>query len=106
MLTAVGSSYLVECYWPGLTAESVDLAMARASGVARELGRTGREVRVIGSVFVPSDEVVFCLFAGSRDDVEAVSTHAELPFDRVLECVTSGAPLPSDGDEESRWPTH
>ena len=40
-----------------------------------------------GSILVPSDETVFCLFDGSEADVRAVSQQADMPFERVLASV-------------------
>ena len=38
-----------------------------------------------GSILVPADETVFCLFDGVEADVRAVSEEAGMPFERVLE---------------------
>jgi uncharacterized protein DUF4242 len=82
-------TYLVECYWPGVTEQALNDARQRAEVAAGELRSAGRDVTLLCSVLVPSDEVAFCLFAGeSRDGVEEASRRAELPFERVTECVT------------------
>ena len=52
-------SYLVECYSPDLWCR--------------------------GSILVPADETVFCLFDGVEADVRAVSEEAGMPFERILE---------------------
>lgn len=39
----------------------------------------------LGSILVPADETVFCLFNGSEADVRAVNERAGVPFERVLE---------------------
>ena len=42
-------------------------------------------MRFLGSILVPADETVFCLFEGVESDVRSVSAQAEVPFERVLE---------------------
>jgi len=78
-------SYLVECYWPGVSEEKLALASQRARRAAYGLRRHGRELRFRGSILVPADETVFCLFDGVEADVRAVSEEAGMPFERVLE---------------------
>ncbi|MEU1268628.1 hypothetical protein [Streptomyces sp. NPDC005799] len=88
-------TYLVECYWPGVTASALADAGIRAAAAARELSTLGRNVRFLGSLLVPADETAFCRFAGGcAADVERVSTLARLPFARILESVE----LPGDND--------
>jgi len=78
-------SYLVECYWPGVSEEKLALASQRVRKAAYGLRRHGRELRFRGSILVPADETVFCLFDGVEADVRAVSEEAGMPFERVLE---------------------
>jgi len=78
-------SYLVECYWPGVSEEKLALASQRARRAAYGLRRHGRELRFRGSILVPADETVFCLFDGVEADVRAVSEEAGMPFKRILE---------------------
>ena len=77
-------SYLVECYWPGVTEDKLATLVRRAQAVASELRHSGRRVDFLGSILVPADETVFCLFAGAEEDVRAVSERAAVPFERVL----------------------
>lgn len=93
----VAKTFLVECFWPGVTEPAHAEAAVRAEAAARELRSGGHGVRFLGSTLVPHDEVAFYRFAAdSSGDVERASTLAELPFDRVLEYVE--APEPDDGD--------
>lgn len=78
-------SYLVECYWPGVTVEKLAATAKRVRAAASALRRRGGDVIFVGSVFVPADESVFCLFDGVEADVRTVSERAGLPFERVLE---------------------
>jgi len=77
-------SYLVECYWPGVNEERLVALVGRAEQAAAELRDQGRELRFLGSILVPADETVFCLFDGEEADVRAVSEQAGVPFERVL----------------------
>jgi hypothetical protein len=78
-------SYLVECYWPGVSVQKLALSVERARAAARELRRRGRQVEFVGTILVPADETVFCLFDGVEADVRSVSSQAGVPFERVLE---------------------
>jgi hypothetical protein len=78
-------SYLVECYWPGVSEEKLAAATQRVRTAASELRRHGRELRFVGSILVPADETVFCLFDGLEADVRTASEQAGVPFERVLE---------------------
>jgi hypothetical protein len=78
------TTYLVECFWPGVTREAVEAANARARDRAALLRREGSSLRFLGSLLVPDDEVVFFQFrATSSEEVARASLEAQLPFDRV-----------------------
>jgi hypothetical protein len=78
-------SYLVECYWPGVTEQTLAVTLGQAQAAARALRREGRQITLVGTIFVPADETVFCLFDGLEADVRTVSSQAGVPFERVLE---------------------
>jgi hypothetical protein len=78
------TSCLVECYWPGVTDAKVAAALARIQAAIQQRGPHGRAPKLLGSIFVPVDETVFCLFDGERAEVEALSAAADLPFERIL----------------------
>ena len=78
-------SYLVECYWPGVTKEKLADVVTRADAAAGQLRRAGHDVDFQGSILVPADETVFCLFDGDEEDIRAVSERAGVPFERVVE---------------------
>ena len=78
-------SYLVECFWPGVTSETLALAARRVQASASALRQQGGDVIFLGSILVPADESVFCLFDGVEADVRAASEQAGIPFERVLE---------------------
>ena len=85
------ATYIVECFWPGVTEEKMDVAAARARWSAEELTRAGSPVRYVGSILVPVDEIVFFQFDGdSADAVRKASEQAGIPFERIVESVQRG----------------
>jgi hypothetical protein len=79
------TTYLVECYWPGVDQHTLDQTVERLSSTPREL--RGR-VEWVNAVLVPDDEIVLCLADGPS--VEAVRTSAQragLPAERVVPCL-------------------
>jgi hypothetical protein len=93
-------SYLVECYWPGVNPDKVAASAERVGAAASALRRHGGNVRFLGSILVPADESVFCLFDGVESDVRAASEQAGIPFERVLESVRIGSALPQTEEEQ------
>jgi hypothetical protein len=80
----VTTTFLVECFWPGVTRELVEAANRRAHAQATASCCEGASLRFLGSLLVPSDEVVFFQFiAASSAEVVRASREAELPFDRI-----------------------
>jgi hypothetical protein len=76
---------LAECLLPGLT---LSLAEELTQRISAELaGRPHSGVCFLGSLLMPGDEVLLCLFSGAQEDVRAVSQRAGLPYDRILACV-------------------
>jgi hypothetical protein len=87
---------IAECLLPGLT---VGAAEALSRRVAGELaGRPRPGVAFLGSLLMPGDEVLLCLFSGPQDDVRAVSERAGLPFERIVDCVGLAWPAWAAGD--------
>lgn len=78
-------TFLVECYWPGLT-------QARAEKAAARLAAGGPEIAFRSAIVVPADEVVLCLFeADSAAGVPELCRRAGLPCDRILQVTQLGA---------------
>jgi hypothetical protein len=82
---------LAECIWPGVSDESIreldtrlreELASAAPSGVL-----------YYGSVLMPEDEVLFCLFAGPVEEVHSLAVRAAVPMERIVLCRTVGLRL-------------
>jgi len=94
----VGDRYLIERYWPGANRDQMTSAADRMDTAARELVVGGRDVRLLSSVFLPTDEVVLSLFeAASEEDVVEVNRRSCVPFDRV-QPVEVYAPPPRRGN--------
>lgn len=80
--------FLVESYRSGLDEHSAVQAARRVQAAARDLASEGSEITCLTTLFVPDDEVVFCLFeAGSVGAVEEAYRREALPFDRILPVV-------------------
>jgi hypothetical protein len=87
-----GQTYLVERYWPGITAEAHEAAVARGRRAAAELRREGVDIAYVRSTLVPEQETVLCVFeAESADVVAALNDLAEIPCDRITEAVPVAA---------------
>jgi len=75
----VWQTYLVECYWPGVTEESLT-QLVRSSQPG--------DVAWLESILVPEDEIVLCLFEGpSEEAVRESSRRSGLPSERVTRSV-------------------
>ena len=79
---------IAECMLPGLTLLTAAELTARIS--AELTGQPPPGVFFLGSLLMPGDEVLLCLFAGPEAEVRAVSERAGLPFERILPCVGLG----------------
>ena len=83
-------SYLAECYWPGVSEQKLAAAVVQIQRATEDLRLQGHEVRFVGSILLPVDETVFCLFDGTEDGVRSVSEQACVPFERILESLRIG----------------
>ena len=76
--------YTAKCYWPGVRENDLRLASTRAKRDSAER----RDVDFWGTLYLPGDEVVLCLFdASSREAVKLSSERAGMPCERVIETV-------------------
>ena len=87
------TSFIAECFWPGVTDAKVAALEARARASAGELRQAGELVRYVGAILMREDEVVLCQFEGAPDAVRRAAELAEVPFARIVE--TAHAPWPS-----------
>jgi len=84
------SRYLVEWYQPTLSKELLERTVRQIDRSTAELSREGTAVDLLLTLFVPDDEVAFCLFAaGSPAAVEQACRRAELPFARITKTITA-----------------
>lgn len=83
------STYVAECFWPGVTEVELSALDRRANASAEEASRAGERVRYLGSILMRVDEVVLCRFEGGAAAVRLVAEHAEIPFDRIVETLQS-----------------
>jgi Nickel responsive protein SCO4226-like len=82
---AASTTYLVEHYWPGITADLFRSASDRVRATAEEMARTGAPIRYLHSTMIPVDEAAFCVLdASSADLVEQLYARAGLRFDRIV----------------------
>ncbi len=93
-------SYLVEWYWPGVSAEKLAASTKRVRDSASALRRQGGNVTFLSSILVPADESVFCLFDGVEADVRAASEQAGVPFERILESLRIDGNQPQTKDDQ------
>jgi hypothetical protein len=76
--------YLVEWYRPDLTESDVTDAAARLDECAASMSVEGSPVRLLMTLAVPIDEVVFGVFAaGSADTVAKTCRRAAMPPQRL-----------------------
>ena len=88
----MNSTYLVECYTPGIRRKAVEVAGARALEAAAALQAEGLSVEYVGALLVPVDEVVFHVFSSATvEAVREASKRAEVGFERVVESVPVGS---------------
>jgi Nickel responsive protein SCO4226-like len=95
----VVTEYLAECLWPGVTQAEMDEVDARARSTTERASGAQRDVRYLGSILMPRDEVVFFVFSGpSAKAVHAVATRAEIPFERIVPSIRR--PNPHEREEQ------
>src|SRR6266481_2102491 len=79
------TTYLVEHYWPGITAETFLSAAKRVKTTAEAMARDGTPIRWLHSTMVPADEAAFCVFAAaSADLIEQLYARAGVRFERIV----------------------
>lgn len=79
------SSFIAECFWPGVTEAEVAALDRRAATSARQLDDAAEPVRYLGSILMRDDEVLLCQFEGAAAAVRRAAELAEIPFERIVE---------------------
>jgi hypothetical protein len=76
----VAQAYFVECYWPGVSESDVTTAVGRLPN--------DDSVSLVGSILVPADEILLCVFEGPSAEAVRASAHScGLPAERIVDCV-------------------
>jgi hypothetical protein len=84
--------FVVEAYCPGISSDQVAAADERIRCALFGV-RGARAPRQIGSLLIPTDELVLRLFVGgSAHQVEAANQQADVPFERVVGAVAIDSP--------------
>ncbi len=79
------TTYLIECYWPGVTEHQLSDAIERLADT--DLKHSG-SLAWLSSILIPDDEIVLGLATGtSADAVRLIARGAGLPAERVVSCV-------------------
>ena len=82
-------TYLVERYWPGVTRELLAEALDRGRHVMEQMRGEGTLVHDIICILIPSEEVVFSVYAGpSAGAVRRFNERAGIPVSRIVEAIT------------------
>lgn len=76
--------YLAEWYLPELTEQRVDDLVARVDAAAASAAEAGESVRLLATLSVPADEVLYGVFgADSQEVVSRTCTAAGAPHQRL-----------------------
>jgi hypothetical protein len=85
-MDAVGdpTSHLAEWYLPELTAESVDDIVAKLNTATTSMSDEGIPVRLVVTLAVPKDEVLYGVFAAHSEEVVTTACErAGVPYQRL-----------------------
>jgi hypothetical protein len=82
------TTYLVERYLPGVDSMQLAAAITAVETSTARMRVTGTAIRYLGSMFVPTDEACFCLFAArSEQTVREANELAAFPMARAVPAV-------------------
>ena len=82
------TTFLVERYLPATSAADLADSVMRLALICADLPEDGPAVTYLHSVYLPSEDACFCLFAAtSSSAVLAVNTAADFRLDRITEGV-------------------
>ncbi len=103
---SIEATYVVECFWPGVSEADVHALDHRAQAAAAALAGDGARVEYLGSILVRDDEVLLCLFEGSPEAVRLAAARAAITFERILEATDSTHPAGRQGPPPHPTPAH
>lgn len=92
--------FIAECFWVGVNQDALTELDRRVETCVAGTTKDGEVVRYLGSMLMPEDEVVLCLFEGSAAAVRQAAECAKIPFERILESggtAWPGVKPPPDG---------
>jgi hypothetical protein len=96
--------YLAEWYRPEVTEQPLDDTIAKLDAVAATMRVEGSAVKLLVTLAVPTDEVIYGVFAAcSPDSVVQVCRRAGIPLERLSSHVRLGSPE-LRGIEGCSWP--
>ena len=96
------TTFMAECFWPGVTAQKVAYAGDRIEEATHAISRDKGCARYLGSILVPTDEIALLLLeASSIAAATELAQQAAIPSERILEIVRLGAFLPSGRDNHT-----
>jgi hypothetical protein len=94
---AVMPTFIVECYWPGITHAQAKHAL-RSTGRPENTTAARVPARALGCILVPSDGMAIFLFESpSSAELLNAARKTELPFDRIVESIHVGF---NEGDQK------
>jgi hypothetical protein len=80
--------YLVERYWPGVTAGLLRQGLERCRQVIEEMRGQGTDIRDISCTLIPGEEVVFSLYEGpSAQVIRQLNERADVPVSRIVQAI-------------------
>ncbi len=78
----------MECLWPDVRESDLRALDERAAQQAMQLSALGENVTYLGSLLMREDEVVLCIFEGTRGGPPS-GDPADIPYERILETAQS-----------------
>ena len=85
--------FLVERYLSAFAASELASSIARVVQVCAATGSPVPAVRYLSSVYLPSEDICFCVFrADSSDAVRDVNRRGDFGFDRITDAVLLDLP--------------
>jgi len=90
--------FLAEWYLPELTEQSVDDVVAKLDVAALSVSDEGTPVRLVVTLAVPTDEVLYGVFGAQSPDIVTTTCHE--PASRINGCL----PTSARGSEKNHWP--
>ena len=96
------SCFLAEWYRPDVTSRTVEDIAAVLDTAAAELRAKGTQVRLLMTLAVPADEVLYAMFSAySADSVIRMCEHAAIPLERLNTDVLLGSMWPPAGSADT-----